>query len=142
MYIHFDLQFLNTNHSLYNAVVKAEQEGFLQTEAHRAAHALRTDFEKGGIHLSVGKHLLVFFMFFMWYMHNSDSCIGTAEKMDRVNQLNTEIVQLGRQYVSSSQLSKLLYCILCLCLSLITCFSALALYSSLNVWGLFSMMDG
>ncbi|XP_020261716.1 probable mitochondrial intermediate peptidase, mitochondrial isoform X2 [Asparagus officinalis] len=59
--------------TICTAVVKAEQEGFLQTEAHRAAHALRTDFEKGGVHLS-------------------------AEKVDRVNQLNTEIVQLGRQF--------------------------------------------
>lgn len=33
----------------------------------------------------------------------------TAEKMDKINQLNTEIVQLGRQYVSSSQFSEYVF---------------------------------
>ncbi|XP_058084642.1 mitochondrial intermediate peptidase, mitochondrial isoform X2 [Magnolia sinica] len=68
------LHFLNTNHDLYNAVIKAEREGLLQTkEAQRAAHTLRVDFEKGGIHLCAGK-------------------------LERVNQLNIEIAQLGRDF--------------------------------------------
>ncbi|XP_020540649.1 mitochondrial intermediate peptidase, mitochondrial isoform X2 [Jatropha curcas] len=68
------LHYLNTNHTLYAAVKKAEEDGHLLTkEAHRAAHHLRIDFEKGGIHLSV-------------------------EKLDRVNQLNIDIFQLSRQF--------------------------------------------
>ncbi|KAM1231890.1 hypothetical protein ACFX13_042515 [Malus domestica] len=68
------LHFLNTNHTLYNAVKKAEQEGQLLTaEAQRVAHFLRLDFEKGGIHLS-------------------------DEKLDRVNELNIEISKLCRQF--------------------------------------------
>lgn len=50
-----DIQYLNTNHTLYSAVKKAEQDGHLLTkEALRAAHHLRIDFEKGGIHLPSG----------------------------------------------------------------------------------------
>ncbi|XWS37697.1 hypothetical protein CRYUN_Cryun19dG0067300 [Craigia yunnanensis] len=68
------LHFLNTNHTLYNAVKKAEQDGHLLTEeARRAAHYLRIDFEKGGIHLPSGK-------------------------LDRVNQLNLNALQLCREY--------------------------------------------
>ncbi|XP_008234377.1 PREDICTED: probable mitochondrial intermediate peptidase, mitochondrial isoform X1 [Prunus mume] len=68
------LHYLNTNHTLYNAVIKAEQEGNLLTdEAHRVAHYLRLDFERSGIHLS-------------------------AEKVDRVNRLSIEISQLCRQF--------------------------------------------
>ncbi|XP_022736713.1 mitochondrial intermediate peptidase, mitochondrial isoform X2 [Durio zibethinus] len=68
------LHFLNTNHTLYNAVKKAEQDGHLLTEeAHRAALHLRIDFEKGGIHLPSGK-------------------------LDRVNQLNLNALQLCREY--------------------------------------------
>ena len=49
------IQYLNTDHGLYEAVKRAEQDGhLLTTEAHRAAHHLRIDFEKGGIHLSSG----------------------------------------------------------------------------------------
>lgn len=49
------LQYLNTNHNLYNAVMKAELEGsILNKETQRAANYLRVDFEKGGIHLSGG----------------------------------------------------------------------------------------
>lgn len=49
------LQLLNTNHTLYNAVKKAEQDGHLLTEeARRAALHFRIDFEKGGIHLPSG----------------------------------------------------------------------------------------
>ncbi|XP_010919044.1 mitochondrial intermediate peptidase, mitochondrial isoform X2 [Elaeis guineensis] len=74
MRIHEYLHFLNTNYSLYNAVIKAELEGNLITEeAQRAAQTLRIDFEKGGIHLC-------------------------AEKLERVNQLNMEIALLGRQF--------------------------------------------
>ncbi|KAK1273304.1 hypothetical protein QJS04_geneDACA012347 [Acorus gramineus] len=74
MRIYDYLHFLNTNHDLYNAVSRAERQGHLHTEeAQRAAHALRVDFEKGGIHLC-------------------------AEKSDRVNQLNIEIANLGRKY--------------------------------------------
>ncbi|XP_068634828.1 mitochondrial intermediate peptidase, mitochondrial [Aristolochia californica] len=68
------LHTLNTKHDLYNAVIRAEQSGNLQTEeAQKAAHTLRIDFEKGGIHLC-------------------------AEKLDRVNQLNNEIARLGREF--------------------------------------------
>ncbi|CAL9008527.1 unnamed protein product, partial [Prunus brigantina] len=68
------LHYLNTNHTLYNAVIKAEQEGNLLTdEAHRAAHYLHLDFERSGIHLS-------------------------AEKVDRVNRLSIEISHLCRQF--------------------------------------------
>ncbi|XWS61019.1 hypothetical protein CRYUN_Cryun07bG0089800 [Craigia yunnanensis] len=67
------LHFLNTNHTLYNAVKKAEQDGHLLTEeARRAALHLRIDFEKGGIHLPSGK-------------------------LDRVNQLNLIALQLCRE---------------------------------------------
>lgn len=56
------MQYLNTNHTLYDAVRKAEQEKHLLTEeAQRAAHFLRVDFERGGIHLSAG----MFFFFFL-----------------------------------------------------------------------------
>lgn len=49
------IQFLNTNRNLYKAVIKAEQDGCsLTEEAQRAAHYLRVDFEKGGIHLCTG----------------------------------------------------------------------------------------
>ncbi|XP_020684263.2 mitochondrial intermediate peptidase, mitochondrial isoform X1 [Dendrobium catenatum] len=52
----------------------SEQEGSIQSEeARRAAHSLRIDFEKGGIHLP-------------------------TEKLERVNQLNTQIALLGRQF--------------------------------------------
>ncbi|MQM08365.1 hypothetical protein Taro_041221, partial [Colocasia esculenta] len=75
MRIYDHIHFLNTNHTLYNAVIKAEQEASLPTgEAERMAHSLRVDFEKGGIHLS-------------------------ARKLDRVNQLNSEISHLSREYV-------------------------------------------
>lgn len=68
------LHYLNTNHTLYDAVRKAEQENHLLTEeAQRAAHYLRVDFERGGIHLS-------------------------ADKLDRVNELNIEISQLCREF--------------------------------------------
>ncbi|XP_006854483.3 probable mitochondrial intermediate peptidase, mitochondrial isoform X1 [Amborella trichopoda] len=74
MKIYEYLHFLNTNHTLYKAVVRAEQEGVLASaEAQRAAHSLRIDFEKGGIHLCPGK-------------------------LDRVNQLNLEITLLGREF--------------------------------------------
>ncbi|XP_065004479.1 mitochondrial intermediate peptidase, mitochondrial-like isoform X1 [Musa acuminata AAA Group] len=68
------LHFLNTNGSLYTAIVKAESERVLHTEeAQRAAHALRVDFENGGIHLS-------------------------DDKLQRVNQLNVEIARLGNKF--------------------------------------------
>ncbi|XP_015580816.1 mitochondrial intermediate peptidase, mitochondrial isoform X2 [Ricinus communis] len=68
------LHYLNTNHTLYDAVKRAEQDGHLLTkEAQKAAHHLRIDFEKGGIHLS-------------------------SEKLDRVNQLNMDIFQLSREF--------------------------------------------
>lgn len=51
------IQYLNTNLSLYNAVMKAEGDRhLLSSEAQRAAHCLRLDFEKGGIHLCNGTH--------------------------------------------------------------------------------------
>jgi len=56
------MQYLNTNHVLYDAVRKAEQEGNLLTdEAQRAARYLRVDFERGGIHLSAGMLFSLFF---------------------------------------------------------------------------------
>ncbi|KAG0502811.1 hypothetical protein HPP92_002883 [Vanilla planifolia] len=65
---------LNTNLSLYNAVLITEKEGSMQSEeAQRVAHSLRIDFEKGGIHLPI-------------------------EKLERVNQLIMEIAQLGKLY--------------------------------------------
>ncbi|XP_022891022.1 mitochondrial intermediate peptidase, mitochondrial isoform X2 [Olea europaea var. sylvestris] len=68
------LHYLNSNCTLYHAVVKAEKDHHLLTEeAQRAAHYLRIDLEKGGIHLS-------------------------PEKLDRVNQLNTDIVRLCREF--------------------------------------------
>ncbi|TXG70716.1 hypothetical protein EZV62_005651 [Acer yangbiense] len=68
------LHYLNTNHTLYDAVKKAEQDShLLSKEAHRAANHLRIDFEKGGIHLC-------------------------PQKLDRVNQLNIDIFHLGREF--------------------------------------------
>ncbi|XP_057798375.1 mitochondrial intermediate peptidase, mitochondrial isoform X2 [Salvia miltiorrhiza] len=68
------LHYLNSNPSLYNAIIRAEQNQHLLTdEALRAARHLRTDLEKGGIHLS-------------------------PEKLDRVNQLNIDILQLCREF--------------------------------------------
>lgn len=53
-----DIQYLNTNLTLYNAVLKADQDQTLTSnEAKRVAHDLRIDFEKGGIHLSAGYSL-------------------------------------------------------------------------------------
>lgn len=74
MKIYEYLHYLNTNHVLYDAVIKAEREGSLKTEeAQRAAQTFRIDFEKGGIHLC-------------------------KEKLERVNQLNLAITQLGREF--------------------------------------------
>ncbi|EXB89501.1 Mitochondrial intermediate peptidase [Morus notabilis] len=74
MRLHEYLHYLNTNHTLYDAVKKVERERHLLTEeAHRAACFLRADFERGGIHLCV-------------------------EKLDRVNQLNIEISQLCGEF--------------------------------------------
>lgn len=74
MKIYEYLHFLNTNHVLYDAVIKAEKDGSLKTEeAQRAAQTFRIDFEKGGIHLCKGK-------------------------LERVNRLNLAITQLGREF--------------------------------------------
>jgi intermediate peptidase len=68
------LHYLNTHHTLYNAVIKAEKDhGSLTPEARRVACFLRDDFEKGGIHLP-------------------------SEKVDQVNQLNIEISQLCTRF--------------------------------------------
>ncbi|XP_024961820.1 mitochondrial intermediate peptidase, mitochondrial isoform X1 [Cynara cardunculus var. scolymus] len=68
------LHYLNTNLTLYDAVLKADQDPTLTSEeAKRVAHDLRIDFEKGGIHLC-------------------------AEKKDRVSQLNVEIAKCCAQY--------------------------------------------
>lgn len=49
------MQFLNTNLTLYNAVLKAEKDKTLTSdEAKRVARDLCVDFEKGGIHLCAG----------------------------------------------------------------------------------------
>lgn len=51
----FDVQHLNTNHILYAALKKAEQDSNLLTkEASRTVHHLRMDVERGGIHLDTG----------------------------------------------------------------------------------------
>lgn len=56
------MQYLNTNHILYNAVTEVEKDrNLLSKEAKRAAHYLRVDFEKGGIHLAAGIYMAVFF---------------------------------------------------------------------------------
>ncbi|TVU08606.1 hypothetical protein EJB05_42015 [Eragrostis curvula] len=74
MMIYEHLQYLNTNTTLYNAILKAESEGALLTdEARRAATTLRVDFEKGGIHLP-------------------------KDKLEHISQLNLEIAQLGRKF--------------------------------------------
>ncbi|KAF0904534.1 hypothetical protein E2562_035431 [Oryza meyeriana var. granulata] len=74
MRIYEHLQYLNTNTTLYNAILKAESEGIqLTEEARRAATTLRVDFEKGGIHLP-------------------------KDKLENVNHLNLEIAQLGRKF--------------------------------------------
>ncbi|KAF3335187.1 putative mitochondrial intermediate peptidase [Carex littledalei] len=74
MRIYEYLQELNTNTTLYNAVFKCERDHVLHSEeARRAAHTLRVDFEKGGIHLP-------------------------TEKLQRVNELNLEIALLGRKF--------------------------------------------
>ncbi|KAK2975850.1 hypothetical protein RJ640_022867 [Escallonia rubra] len=68
------LHHLNTNYSLYNAVIRAGKDGNMLTEeAQRAAHCLRVDLEKGGIHLS-------------------------EEKRDRVNQLSMDIARLNTEF--------------------------------------------
>ncbi|EFH40376.1 predicted protein [Arabidopsis lyrata subsp. lyrata] len=68
------LHHLNTNHTLYAAVKKAEQDSNLLTkEASRTAHHLRMDFERGGIHLD-------------------------PEKLDKANNLTTNIFQLCREF--------------------------------------------
>ncbi|XP_049363553.1 mitochondrial intermediate peptidase, mitochondrial [Solanum verrucosum] len=68
------LHHLNTNHSIYKAVNKAEKDNnSLTHEAHRAARFLRMDLEKGGIHLC-------------------------SEKLDRANELAIDIIQLSREY--------------------------------------------
>ncbi|KAJ9553243.1 hypothetical protein OSB04_017288 [Centaurea solstitialis] len=68
------LHYLNTNLTLYDAVLKADQDPALTSEeAKRVARDLRIDFEKGGIHLC-------------------------AEKKDRVSELNVEIAKCCAQY--------------------------------------------
>ncbi|KAL8160289.1 hypothetical protein V2J09_001826 [Rumex salicifolius] len=65
---------LNTNLVLYTAVLKAEQgSDSLNEEAKKAAHSLRIDFEKGGIHLA-------------------------AEKLEQVNRLNMDISYLCQEF--------------------------------------------
>ncbi|KAK6132170.1 hypothetical protein DH2020_034095 [Rehmannia glutinosa] len=49
------LHYLNSNPSLYHAIIRAEKNHHMLTEeAARAVHHLRIDLEKGGIHLSPG----------------------------------------------------------------------------------------
>lgn len=57
--LNYCLQYLNSNPSIYNAIIRAEKNPHLLTEeALRAARHLRTDLEKGGIHLNPGKEPL------------------------------------------------------------------------------------
>ncbi|KAL6530223.1 hypothetical protein OROHE_014576 [Orobanche hederae] len=82
-YLH--VRFLNSNHSLYHAIIKAEKNHhILSDEAVRAARHLRSDMEKGGIHLS-------------------------PEKLDRVNHLNMDIVHLCRDFIDIAMEGKLTY---------------------------------
>ncbi|KAL8217979.1 hypothetical protein R6Q57_021352 [Mikania cordata] len=68
------LHHLNTNLTLYDAVLKAEKaQTLMSEEAKRVARDLCIDFEKGGIHLC-------------------------AEKKDRLSQLNVEIAKCCAQY--------------------------------------------
>lgn len=58
VFLLFDVQYLNTNHDLYDAVKKAEQEcHMLSEEAKRGVRNLRIDFERAGIHLCPGIHI-------------------------------------------------------------------------------------
>lgn len=94
------LQRLNTNHSLYKAVMRVEQEAVFPTrEAERMAHSLRVDFERGGIHLCARiphSHDLGVYTICVFF---SNYLVVSADKLERVNQLNNEISLLGREYV-------------------------------------------
>lgn len=73
------LQYLNTNHTLYDVVKKAElDDHLLSKEAHRAANHLRSDFEKGGIHLCAG---IYFIPTIFWF------CQQTINNFQKVNSL-------------------------------------------------------
>nr|KYP49950.1 hypothetical protein KK1_028343 [Cajanus cajan] len=77
------LHHLNTNHDLYVAVKKAEQEcHMLSEEGQRGLRNLRVDFERGGIHLF-------------------------PEKLDRMNTLNIEISHLCREKVEYPEVNLL-----------------------------------
>ncbi|XP_027331078.1 mitochondrial intermediate peptidase, mitochondrial isoform X2 [Abrus precatorius] len=68
------IQYMNTNHDLYDVLKKAEQEcHMLSEEGRRGVRSLRVDFENGGIHLC-------------------------PEKLNRVNMLNSEISELSIEY--------------------------------------------
>lgn len=64
------LQYLNSNCTLYHAVVKAEKDHhLLSEEAQRAAHYLRIDLEKGGIHLSPGNDCFSNYLNYLFLLH-------------------------------------------------------------------------
>ncbi|CAA0836711.1 Probable mitochondrial intermediate peptidase-mitochondrial [Striga hermonthica] len=96
------LHFLNSNCSLYHAIIKAEQNHHMLTEeAARAARHLRIDLEKGGIHLSPGTHLckvLVYLLPLIRFTLIKVSLLSLTEKLDRVNQLNMNILQLSTEF--------------------------------------------
>lgn len=93
------MQYLNTNTTLYNAILKAESEGVMLTEeARRAATTLRVDFEKGGIHLPKGWPTRVILVLLVFHLSVAKSIISSmADKLEHVNHLNLEIAQLGRK---------------------------------------------
>uniref|UniRef100_A0A0E0Q1U0 Peptidase M3A/M3B catalytic domain-containing protein n=1 Tax=Oryza rufipogon TaxID=4529 RepID=A0A0E0Q1U0_ORYRU len=103
MRIYEHLQYLNTNTTLYNAILKAESEGVMLTEeARRAATTLRVDFEKGGIHLPKGWPTRVILVLLVFHLSVAKSIISSmADKLEHVNHLNLEIAQLGRNCMSA-----------------------------------------
>jgi len=59
------MQYLNTNHDLYDAIKKAEQEcHVLSEEAKRGVRNLRVDFERGGINLCSGNYFTLNCIFY------------------------------------------------------------------------------
>lgn len=73
--LNYYLQYLNSNTSLYHAIKNAEQNHHALTEEGlRAAHHLRNDLEKGGIHLNSGTDpLLIADIFFFSHFNCFDN---------------------------------------------------------------------
>ena len=96
------MQYLNTNHTLYDAVRKAEQENHLLTEEAQRVSPLPTCWLWEGCNPS-----FCWYVFFnCWFplllqpifsLFENYSFLCFADKLDRVNQLNIEISQLCRE---------------------------------------------